>query len=532
VRTVRAKLLLLVALSVGLTLLALPVLSWLLRKQMTDEANARASMAARAYQTQLDDDLTDLRLAVSVLSSSRMAQTAMKKVDVSTLATMTDVFARLYPDIDIAFVDPNGTLLWRIGCDADGPPLADLAFVKQTLASGESVELSERGCDRHPMPTYIVARRAGDSGIVAVGLDFSEASLARASRKLGVELSLQNRDHNVVNKTKGFPSTHAAFRDRTFVVQSFSPNELRDFELLAAIDVTELRAAIDGNLLLSLGCLFTAAALALIVGLPLAAKISNAVKRLRDGFANPQVKVEGVDTGDEFEDLARCFNHMLDGLHERDRLRATLGKFMTSSVMEHLLAGDVQLGGELLTATIVFSDIRSFTSLSEKMDAHTVVAMLNEYFTEMVDVIALEDGVVDKYIGDAIMAVWGAPIPKADDALRAVRAAVSMREALARLNARLTARGMKAIRTGIGVHTGEVVAGNIGSERRMEYTVIGDAVNVALSLETATKEVGAPVLLSDDTYQLVKRHVQAREAHAVIVKGRPAVRVWALTGVD
>ena len=118
------------------------------------------------------------------------------------------------------------------------------------------------------------------------------------------------------------------------------------------------------------------------------------------------------------------------------------------------------------------------------------------------------------------MAVFGAPVTKKDDALHAVRAAVGMRKALATLNERLAERGMKPIKTGIGVHTGEVVAGNIGSEKRMEYTVIGDAVNLASRLESSTKELGTPVLISEDTYALVKDHVDARAVKEITVKGR------------
>ena len=189
--------------------------------------------------------------------------------------------------------------------------------------------------------------------------------------------------------------------------------------------------------------------------------------------------------------------------------------------MEHLMSGKVQLGGETLTVTILFSDIRGFTSISEDMNnAQSLVALLNEYFTEMVTIVMQEDGVVDKYIGDAIMAVFGAPVSKPDDAVRAARAAIRMRVALAELNERLVARGVTPLRTGIGIHTGEVVAGNIGSEARMEYTVIGDAVNVASRLESNTKELGVDVLISADTYALVKDSCDASPIHEITVKGR------------
>jgi adenylate cyclase len=144
----------------------------------------------------------------------------------------------------------------------------------------------------------------------------------------------------------------------------------------------------------------------------------------------------------------------------------------------------------------------------------------NEYFTEMVGIVMQEDGVVDKYIGDAIMAVFGAPVPKPGDAVNAVRAAVRMRRALVTLNQRLEERGMPTLRTGIGIHTGVVVAGNIGSEKRMEYTVIGDAVNLASRLESSTKELGVNVLVSEDTYEKTKHVIEARPVREITVKGR------------
>jgi len=211
---------------------------------------------------------------------------------------------------------------------------------------------------------------------------------------------------------------------------------------------------------------------------------------------------------------------MVDGLKERDKLRTTFGKYVTSAVVDHLMSGKVELGGATIPVTILFTDIRSFTTISEKMDAQALVGLLNEYFTDMVGIVMQEDGVVDKYIGDAIMAVFGAPVPKKDDAIHAVRAAVRMRQALAVLNERLKERGIAPLRTGIGIHTGEVVAGNIGSEKRMEYTVIGDAVNLASRLESSTKDLGVNILISEDTYELVKDEVQAKPVREITVKGR------------
>ncbi len=294
--------------------------------------------------------------------------------------------------------------------------------------------------------------------------------------------------------------------------------------VVAAMDVTDIRRLVRQNLFFALGVLGLATIVSILFGARLARIMSEALKRVNDALkkleSQEYVHIQGVQTGDELEDLASGFNLMVDGLKERDKLRNTFGKYMTASVVDHLMSGKVQLGGETLTVTIMFTDIRSFTTISEKMDAQALVALLNEYFTEMVGIVMSEDGVVDKYIGDAIMAVFGAPVPKHDDPVRAVRAAVRMRTALVHLNERLQKRGLGPLRTGIGVHTGEVVAGNIGSERRMEYTVIGDAVNLASRLESSTKDLGVPVLISEDTWALVKGEIVTRPVKEIHVKGR------------
>ncbi len=211
---------------------------------------------------------------------------------------------------------------------------------------------------------------------------------------------------------------------------------------------------------------------------------------------------------------------MVDRLKDADAMKATMGKYMARKVMAHILKEKMSLGGEKLTVTILFSDLRSFTSISERMDPQTLVGLLNEYFTEMVEAVLAEDGVVDKYIGDAIMVVFGAPEPETNDALRAVRSAVGMRRALTRLNKRLIERGVHPLKTGIGVHTGEVIAGSIGHEEQRQYTVIGDAVNLASRLETATKDLGAHILISEHTYEIVREHVVARPVKEITVKGR------------
>jgi adenylate cyclase len=244
------------------------------------------------------------------------------------------------------------------------------------------------------------------------------------------------------------------------------------------------------------------------------------------------VNAPAIRTGDELESLAEHFNAMVQGLKERDRLRETFGRYVTRQVADHLMKGNLNLGGELVPVTVLFSDIRSFTSISERMEPPALLDFLNEYFSGMVESVMNHHGVVDKFIGDAIMAVFGAPVPQADDPLQAVKAALEMRTRLAKINENFKSRGLPEIRTGIGLHSGQVVAGNMGHVERMEYTVIGDTVNLASRLEGMTKELQCDVILSEDLYQQVEADVLAEPLQRIKVKGRDQdVMVYRLLGL-
>jgi adenylate cyclase len=226
-------------------------------------------------------------------------------------------------------------------------------------------------------------------------------------------------------------------------------------------------------------------------------------------------------TRDEVATLTNAFNEMAAGLGERERLKEVFGKFHSKAVFAKLVKEDrLHLGGEKLAVTVFFSDIRSFTSTAEKMAPEAVVEMLNEYMSEMVAIIEKYDGVVDKYVGDAIMAVWGMPEPSPGlDAEKALRACLEMREKLRELNQRRHERGHPPIEIGMGLNSGEVIAGNIGSPSRMEYTVIGDTVNTASRMESLTKEFNTDLLINETTLQLLPKPqdfliTEAREASA------------------
>jgi len=212
---------------------------------------------------------------------------------------------------------------------------------------------------------------------------------------------------------------------------------------------------------------------------------------------------------------------ILEDLSAEKRVRGTMSRYMPRAVVDQVLDGhrDV-LDGRAQTMTLLFTDIRSFTSIAEAIGPRATVTMLNEYFTDMVDIIDARGGILDKYIGDAIMALFGVPFTGESDEANAVRAANEMMLALQRLNARRERAGHQALDHGIGINTGEAIAGNIGSPKRMDYTVIGDSVNLTARIESTTKNYGTPVLVSDQTLACLDSKEMFREVDRIRVKGK------------
>ncbi len=259
--------------------------------------------------------------------------------------------------------------------------------------------------------------------------------------------------------------------------------------------------------------------------------LAERMDRVRSGDFSQRTSVLA---NDEIGRTKSHFNSMVTGLRQRNFLEDSISRYVGPEVTSHLLdTGHLKLGGKETEVAILISDIRNFTRLSEKMEPSELMNLLNEYFAVIVTEIQAQGGVVNKYIGDSVLAIFGAPLPQLHSADRAVRAALAMQMKLNEWNLKRKQNGLLTIQTGIGVHYGPVVVGNIGSRNRLEYTVIGDTVNVASRIESMTKVLGANIVISDVVEKLtteeVRSSVRLKAFHNLKMKGKSSLtKLWGI----
>ncbi len=549
--TVRNKLLLVVAACVIPAILAAWMRGHESEDELLDAVRSFLDLSDEAFEGELKEDIGASELTLDMVRGDPRLSGDLVNGNTEGARKLIDALGNGAENAAIALADWSGQIVAASGGLADSTvsqaSLAQLArafeghhvhvflpfnFGGQTVYA---LTLAEPVLDGEtPVGVLILARPV-------------DATFLNHSRKLGSHWTLSVNEEVVAHSTghpdplllgKGEAQVEMRERNgRLYAMNSFRPAILQrpgqEVVVTASRDVTDLRDEVQRDLWRTFAIL--GAALLLAVGLAfwIAHRMIGAIHRISraaDGLKSGQyLTADGIRTGDELEQLASAFNQAVAGLRERDQLKETFGKYVTRQVAERILAGQAVLGGEMVPVTVLFSDIRGFTSISEKMDPKALLDFLNVYFSGMVDCVMQRSGVVDKFIGDAIMAVFGAPVPQPDDALRAVQSALDMRARLDELNAGFAARGLPQVRIGIGIHSGTVVAGNMGHVDRMEYTVIGDPVNLASRLESLTKELGTDILLSEDTFLKVRDAVEAEPLREIQVRGREQpVRVYRL----
>jgi adenylate cyclase len=291
--------------------------------------------------------------------------------------------------------------------------------------------------------------------------------------------------------------------------------EIDQSEQLALLLTLRRELAIGVALVLLAG-LFVAHQVTLSIRRPLDT-LGDFAHRIGTGDLTGRVALSGRDVAGR---LATSLNEMADGLQERDHVKEVFGRYVATQVSTQILNGQVNLGGDSRGVTILFSDIRNFTGMSEQMTPSQVVTFLNDYFTEMVDAVFEQNGMLDKFMGDGLMAVFGAFGDTPDHPRRAVLAALRMKSLLAKINGERAMAGKPPVTIGIGIHSDEVIVGNIGSRKRLEFTVVGDGVNVSSRLQGLNKDFGTTILVSETTFAALKDEFECRLMPETPLRGK------------
>jgi adenylate cyclase len=394
------------------------------------------------------------------------------------------------------------------------------ATVKQSIVSDVSIVEYRRPASASVPQVSVIASTltAADQQLLVSHLQSSGGSDTTTQRVLlgdgeygtlmrTLYVKSANPEQALANTTAEDMSENSPLRIMAVIQKSYNEN----IENLEAFQ----RVLLQFYLLVIAVSLFAVVLLARSVTRPIL-DLAQRVQRIEAGDYDQSVAVTGRD---EISQLAGSVNTMARGLAEKEKVRDLLGKVVSHEIAEELLSKTIELGGEERIVTVLFVDIKGFTALCENMAPETVLTLLNSYLSEITQVIENNHGVVDKYTGDSVMALFGAPIARDKDAHNAVMASLQIQAALAALNARHRQAGLQGMDAGIGVHTGLVVAGNLGSRNRLNYTVIGDSVNLSARLEGLTRKYHVRNIISETTRDSAPGFVY-RELDRVRVVGR------------
>jgi len=408
-----------------------------------------------------------------------------------------------------AVVEIDGALFQMVAVPVYGPDVIGFLVLGQAIDDQVAGRLRD---DTHSEVTFLTSSRVFATSWPAS----TRAGSASAPKQLATLLeSSAPRDPSMLSVGRGRFLSLAVPVQAHMTAPLYALVQGSYDEALAPLHSLQARIALIGTLAL---------AGALLTGVILAGGITGPVRTLvgamREVLRGNLRHRASIDRTDELGFLARSFNEMVAGLEDRERIKDTFGRFVSRDVAEAVLGGRVPLDGERREVTILFQDIRRFTAMAEKLDPARLLRVLNRFFTEVVAAVEAEGGVVKQFTGDGVMALFGAPQIRADNAARAVSAALGIVGRLAKLNEALSSEGLAPVQIGIGIHVGEVVAGLIGPDARVEYGVVGEPVNLASRIESLTKDLSATILVSKPiAARLGPQFVLGRTAQ-LPVKGR------------
>ena len=502
----------------------------------TEDLERRLDRVEELWQRRLLQLTTLSERTAEALSGSKQVEQALRRNHWARAREVLVGAAQADPDLRVLLVDADGRLLADSRSPRFDEPLTDRDLVARALA-GEAGTGVER-LDRWPFvgaahPVRVVG---GVEGAVWVGYHLDAALLERFALQSQAAVTLVGTwEGDAVSTIPGPP--HIPPSPTPFDVQTDDgarSYRMRPADVILAkgalpirgyvgLDHTDLGAAVRRQLIV-LGSTFVALLVViLVVTLLLSHRVVRGiqlvVERMRALQKEAYEKIEPVSGRDEIAFLGRGYNQMVEGLAERDFVRQTFGRYMSPDVARAVLDAPegLALGGEEREVTILLCDLRGFTAFSAVHGPEEVVRVLNIFLGRMSEVIQAHDGTIIEFLGDAILALFGAPLRRDDDALRAVVCSVAMQRAMCDVNARLHDEGIAPLHMGIGLCTGQVVAGNIGSETRAKYGVVGQPVNLAARVESFT--VGEDVLIADAVLRAAGDTVQTGPARTVQVKG-------------
>ncbi len=523
-------------------------------------------VGARTFHRSIDDRIDYLAGSAKVMSGDYAIKTLLMRVnpDHQTLRTALLSYVDRVKAPVITLFSPEGDMLAMtaevLGAENAGP----FKFLIRKATEGDMEQASDYaylGGKLHVLvvvPLYAPYPNIAAWFGLAYPIDAAFAQALKETTRLDVTFSsapleppvkvlASTLDRSMAEMIAGYGTTAGASLQGTQLVTLGGKDFVTLFQPLPLLGDEPARIALQRSLTEELApaealkrVVLQISLAALVVAMLFAFGIARGVSRPMQQLAQHTKLVAAGDytqrielpREDELGQLATAFNQMTAGLAERDRVRNLLGMVVSPEIAMQLLQSDLKLGGEEREVTILFCDLRDFTSFSEKMPPTEVLALLNRYLDRMSGIIEQHGGVIDKFMGDAIMALFGAPVAVPDAAARAVAAAREMARALENLNAELLAEGKPVLVFGIGINTARVVAGNMGSKTRLNYTVIGDGVNLASRLEGLTKEpaYATPIIVSEATLAAISPRPAARALGDVRVKGKAdAVKIFALS---